>query len=123
MTTQSQPAPATLTGHTPGPWTEHRYQHVFMGEKLAVIRQGDSRKSLVCDVGPSEFGPGRHECEANMRLIAAAPDLLALARQSLRLQEFARLVSTGAGDRKLCQMEKELEAATRAAIAKTEGRA
>lgn len=112
-----------MSTHTPGPWLEHRYQHVFLGEKLAVVRRGDSRRSLICDVGPSEFGPDHHECEANMRLIVAAPDLLELARQSLRLQEFARLVSTGAGDRKLCQMEKELEAATRAAIAKAEGRA
>lgn len=65
------------TTHTPGPWLPHRYKHVFMGEKLAVVRQGDSRKSLIAEIGPSEFGPSRSECEGNARLIAAAPELLA----------------------------------------------
>ncbi|WLS01696.1 hypothetical protein [Shinella oryzae] len=55
--------------HTPGPW-EARTFSVMGGHKLA---------DRICHVGSStSLGPTRaHESEANARLIAAAPDLLA----------------------------------------------
>lgn len=74
MKNDTHAEPQAKAAHTPGPWQIHRYENVFRGEVLAITRQGDSRKSLIADVGPSEFGPGRSECEANAALISAAPE-------------------------------------------------
>ena len=55
--------------HTPGPWEARTF--LFMG--------GHKLADRICHVGSStSLGPSRaHESEANARLIAAAPDLLA----------------------------------------------
>jgi hypothetical protein len=83
---------ANQTGkHTPGPWTFQR------------IEASDDNRIVYCLIGPKDelkrttgvayagtYGKTRHltvtgirqsdeECEANARLIAAAPDLLAIA--------------------------------------------
>lgn len=64
----------TSTKHTPGPWTVKR-----------SARNGFPW--VVCDNGlqPSDIMLGVPEVEANARLIAAAPDLLAALRSVLTL--------------------------------------
>jgi hypothetical protein len=60
------------TKHTPGPWVKgdekhYRREHVFTNNGVFVA---DCCKQ-----------PPREECEANARLIAAAPDMLAALRE------------------------------------------
>jgi len=86
--------------HTPGPWTLH--------ETVRGIRIEDS-KTTVCSVFP------RGDKEANARLIAAAPDLLAALRLVERQHE-GRVVGIGQ-----TKCECDVCAVVRAAIAKAEG--
>lgn len=78
--------------HTPGPWT-------ISGEEHANVICG--AHFVVADVFPEASdmttGAGTHEeAEANARLIAAAPELLAVC---LALQERGAVIATtGLGD-------------------------
>jgi hypothetical protein len=68
-TTQTPTAPApTLAAHTPGPWRVTEY-----GGEIAIHAEDNSKIAL-----PEKwFASDRAEAEANARLIAAAPELLA----------------------------------------------
>jgi hypothetical protein len=63
-----------MTQHTPGPW-------VYKGGETTTIREADG--SMICQMkfltGPHGLGGRRSndEVDANARLIAAAPDMLA----------------------------------------------
>ncbi len=126
MTTPTTPPEApreagSRTQHTPGPWlidrltrrwggnTNNRYRH--------MIQRGEGDEFPSIAEVPSNWTPYQddHVAEANARLIAAAPDLLAACRELLRYFVPSR-------DR----MNAEQEAAfntVRAAIARaTEGR-
>ena len=101
-----EPNPAT--GHTPGPW---KTEALSYGESAAKIR--NANRHLI--VGPRGF----HEknLEANARLIAAAPELLAALKEARDLlaslpADLKELETMGAEDT-ACKM---LEA-----IAKAEG--
>ena len=62
----------TDTQHTPGPWTVYRgVQH--QGE--FIIFKG------ITDIAVTRFADG--DCNANARLIAAAPELLALLAEAV----------------------------------------
>ncbi len=64
--------------HTPGPWwaDSSRYGTIYV-EANAVI---DKRLvQEICAVGPTESG--RNQQEANARLIAAAPQMLAVLEE------------------------------------------
>ena len=84
-----------MSGHTPGPWT---IQGAFIGTDDAHIAQvkGEGR------------GVNSQRAEANLMLIAAAPDLLAV------LQDVADFWAGG-------DVPPELDARMRAAIAKATG--
>lgn len=55
-----------MNKHTPGPWTQEHDGAVVIGRRVVIPVNG---------CGPD--GVSRKEREANARLIAAAPDLLA----------------------------------------------
>lgn len=86
------------TKHTPGPWKQHFVQNSHV---MAVYATSDQME-FIADIG-TPFGPdGDAKAEANARLIAAAPELLA----------FAQMVAEGGYDMA------DLMTEARAAIAK-----
>lgn len=69
------PTPVNSAGHTPGPWIVKGRVH-SSGEAIRVESHhpsADHRLYQVCDVLDANGYPQNH---ANLRLIAAAPDLL-----------------------------------------------
>jgi hypothetical protein len=67
-----------MSRHTPGPWTLRRLEDTFTlgGENVL------NHQRIVGDgLSPGIVFMGIAECEANARLIAAAPDLLAALRE------------------------------------------
>lgn len=83
--------------HTPGPWRLSRTERYVMDGVAAP---------WVCEVTP------RAECRANARLIAAAPDLLEVAKAIAAAADALNGTVAGAGP---------LATMARAAIAKAEG--
>lgn len=86
--------------HTPGPWTRNR----------AINTVDMGRYSVICPFG-ADSKKHVSEIEANMRIIAAAPDLLAA------LEAIIKMIGPYAGQGR---MDAEI-AAARAAIAKARG--
>ena len=72
-----------MTTHTPGPWEPHR--GVIGGGNSLRVCKPDATKSRGCfSVAEAEtIGIPRRQAEANARLIAAAPDLLAACKSAL----------------------------------------
>jgi hypothetical protein len=70
-----------MAGHTPGPWTfkaaDERFRRVF--DRECVFEVGWPNASIGVAVIPAH--------EANARLIAAAPELLAAAQVALSVLE------------------------------------
>ena len=67
-----------MVGHTPGPWAVYRD-----GERRHIVAAGsvvDQPNSLVADwiadIEPDATGHDEAQCEADARLIAAAPRML-----------------------------------------------
>ena len=83
---------------TPGPWHEGSHRSV------------ESQSGTICEVYSHM---GIEEADANQKLIAAAPDLLASLREALKIIDAYRRVSGGDGD--ITAMN------ARAAIAKATG--
>ncbi len=72
------------TKHTPGPWEIGPQE--FSRVKVYEKQQGSRRIVADCDLNELREMIGyRPEAEANARLIAAAPDLLAAVEALLRL--------------------------------------
>lgn len=79
------------TKHTPGPWEVWPEVHGSHPEHLVYISVGPADKRRVCSTGVYGHKQGsangkkpvvtEDECRANARLIAAAPDMLALLKQ------------------------------------------
>lgn len=88
----------TDTKHTPGPWHEGSHRSI------------ESQSGTLCEVY-SHMGIA--EADANQKLIAAAPDLLASLREALKIVDAYRRASGGDGD--ITAMN------ARAAIAKATG--
>lgn len=65
--------------HTPGPWEAGHYSSVV---GLPVMAQPDKTKNTIVICG---VRGDRHEAEANARLIAAAPDLLSVVQDWLKV--------------------------------------
>ena len=89
-------------GHTKGPWEAHN------GEVTTAQISGRSyrRIAAVQDYG---MGAAPEVDEANARLIAAAPDLLAACQRVKRLAELGTITPIGA----LAAVDSAIEAATR----------
>lgn len=99
-----------MTQHTPGPWEARHWgaadHEMEDGETAFIVTAAESSGLLS-------------RSNADARLIAAAPDLLAALKALLPVAEaFERQASKGAGGRR----GGAVFAAVRAAIAKAEGR-
>lgn len=70
------PAPS----HTPGPWLVAGPGDGFQSDELCIDARGDDSLHVAM-VWPMGDGDTTAEQEANARLIAAAPDLLASLRE------------------------------------------
>lgn len=85
-------------GHTPGPWEiDPDYRPGMSWNRHIVDGSGEGRICFMSN--PGELGNHR-ECEANARLIAAAPDLLealeVIAGGDVDVSGTAIIVGTGA---------------------------
>lgn len=67
-----------MTAHTPGPWkfSPHGSGYLVTRENVFVVGHG------ICGVIPSHAAT-EDQCEANARLISAAPEAVAFARKFL----------------------------------------
>ena len=70
--------------HTPGPWNIRGDAYQIVANYDADTHEGSWREhyDVICTF-EDEFGEPALEARANARLIAAAPDLLALVREVL----------------------------------------
>jgi hypothetical protein len=72
--------------HTPGPWTQRAGQRFIIAAPMDIhIAPGEPPRHFddakeICEVRASPVRAGIEESEANARLIAAAPELLAACR-------------------------------------------
>ncbi len=77
-----------MTEHTPGPWKKcgggtPRYTAVHSAKGYIVFQMAD--RVMDKERGEPLPAPDYHEQQANARLIAAAPDLLAACEASLKM--------------------------------------
>jgi hypothetical protein len=100
--------PTTQTAtHTPGPWDiDARGQ----GRPIIMAHHSPHGPMAVCEM---RYKPTLEEAEANARLIAAAPDLLAALRDAA--QAFDEAAQHGYWD---AAVERRVAAAARAALAR-----
>lgn len=99
------------TKHTPGPWS---FDDIMSQGSMVYRRIRTGREEAIGAVSAYKLTKGRDaEAEANARLIAAAPDLLAAARRVANLNPDAGEIGAG--------MLRTIVAEARAAIAKAEG--
>jgi hypothetical protein len=105
-----------MSKHTPGPWTYAAKVKEFLldfpSNGPVSARVNGPHKGQVA----ASTGRGQEECEANARLIAAAPELLAMCEAMLPYVEAGSPWDVS-DDRTLAQIQK----AARAAIAKATG--
>lgn len=101
------------TKHTPGPW--------YLSERKIAVKghsAGGYSGASVATTSPSNTDETR---QADARLIAAAPELLAVAEEYARTLTLARLVLVASNDTEsLAQMDANLSRA-RAVISKAKG--
>lgn len=104
--------------HTPGPWLARRAHFGSSGDYTPYVSAGDSAKVLCFMNLSGAYGgyAGKTQAEADSRLFAASPDLLA------ELRKAESFIAGFEGD-ELQEGIAELLAGIRAAIAKAEGAA
>jgi len=83
------------TQHTPGPWAVTTVGSCHGIHPAA----SDNERDDICRVAPHNYHPdgwqaAKGEAEANARLIAAAPDLLAALREAVEIIEGTGLDAT-----------------------------
>ena len=107
-----------MSGHTPGPWTYDGT--VAFSDRPDLPCVVDEYRLVVAQCW--DDGHTDDECEANARLIAAAPELLEALEDAA---EAFRIVAEVAEDLRMEGLEsfREREAAARAAIARARGAA
>jgi hypothetical protein len=80
---------STMSKHTPGPWIgpfvwDIQSPHVLtIGARVNAFKDKDHLLTVDCEQGCIAV----HEMEANMRLIAAAPELLEACKRLLKFNE------------------------------------
>ena len=118
------------TKHTPGPWRVSNHVRTIDGREVecdpdsgmfdACIMATNSEGRLIAIAGErgSKLNPYDYlpvaESAANMRLIAAAPDLLAVAEKARALIRIY-IISVGIGGQDVTDLMSELNAAIAAA--------
>lgn len=109
------------TQYTPGPWvitykTQSDYPHMY------ITHDSETRSQIIADLHcPVNIDAGGNTYsnmnkQANARLIAAAPDLLAALQSTLNV-----LAGIATGDLKTIERDSPAIAKARAAIAKAKG--
>jgi hypothetical protein len=83
MANANETSPATASAHTPGPWNVYsRDGRTFIAaENPEPIGEDTSAYSRICDIPHCSDGRIPSCRMANARLIAAAPELLDMAKQ------------------------------------------
>jgi len=83
-----------LTGFTEGPWKSQGWVPTW-----AYIPIHDSANNLVSSIYPNANWQDKKQTEATARLIAAAPELLEMARKAKALRDAAEnvLIAWGMG--------------------------
>lgn len=112
-----------MSKHTPGPWTMC-FRSGDMSE--GTVERGSDLVAIVCgaNYGAWRDAPdeGDAEFEANTRLIAAAPDLLAALKSALgALEEMQRIWAPHAAANGFSTKDSAMIVSLKAAIAKAEG--
>ena len=69
-----------MSGHTPGPWGIRTYNYGDHRDAEGIFPVGQ-----VINLVPCVYGRTLEQCDANAKLIAAAPELLAACRAALAL--------------------------------------
>ena len=110
----------TFEKHTPGPWT---YAPGYGDEGFRITLGGASKWAVEKGISYAmclypEDGAQHAEAEANARLIAAAPDLLAALEG---LEELLMIRESSPTMSPLCTIEQDRVAIARAAITKALG--
>jgi len=105
--------------HTPGPWMTYHEADIPIPVAVGTVAGSGTHAGTICEIcGQTDadgvFSPA--VTAANARLIAAAPDMLTLARRWLALDGGAWLVDRHTNEKR------QLIEDTRAAIAKATGR-
>jgi hypothetical protein len=108
MKTQAQIQAGERTQHTPGPWRVDTMRHSAKSEVFVIPG--------VCVVTGATT---EADSEANARLIAAAPELLAVLREIAEHMP----VSAPPSQRDIANLQRAVMPRARAAIARAEGRA
>lgn len=67
-----------MNAHTPAPWVAKTYSTETVRDAVGIYAG-----SMLLPIVPDIAGRSIKECDANIRLIAAAPDLLAVAQCAL----------------------------------------
>lgn len=101
--------------HTPGPWRTH---HSGATRVIADVPGSPGDIHTICNTWSSPLSPPRVEGEANARLIAAAPDLLAVAELA---RETAITVLGEVGADNVRQWASDLLQRAEAALTKAKG--
>jgi hypothetical protein len=71
-----------MTKHSPGPWVNMGMSGSGLTERFDVEHRSESSSYHICTIEVlNNTREARERAEANARLIAAAPDLLAACRQ------------------------------------------
>lgn len=76
----------TIRRHSPGPWRMDNWQNGPGPSRPVVL----SQKRLVADCTPNSRVRSLSECEANARLIAAAPEMLTQLMEALHALEVVK---------------------------------
>ena len=96
-----------MAKHTPGPWETDKMEGDFFPRVILPPREDWCKSSITINEGRGDM----EECQANARLIAAAPDLLEA------LRELAGCLNVLNPNRRLVKALRE----ARASIAKAQG--
>jgi len=64
-----------MSAHTPAPWVARTYSTETVRDAVGIYAG-----SMLLPIVPDIAGRSIEECDANIRLVAAAPDLLAALR-------------------------------------------
>lgn len=108
-----------MTEHTPGPWEAHHQKMDSIDYEWSL--QTPTHAFLMFDFSPT-LAPD--ECNANARLIAAAPELLDALRELVELQIYATGWENGVesnGIQEADYWHANCMESAKAAIAKAEG--
>lgn len=88
--TANEPSEQSVV-HTPGPWEAYYVQSAGWSVRMAQPREGFDRPDPICSMAWWQFDkPGIIDngiSEANAKLIAAAPDMLAAIQGALRIAD------------------------------------